>query len=77
MIRTSLDSSAGGAGEAVDAYKSLSQVEQAFRSPETTQLALSPVSVYSEDHVRGHVVLCLLAYYLERIWASRRVHSRR
>ncbi len=70
VIRTSLETSDLGAGEAVEAYKSLSQVERAFRSLKTTQLALRPVYVYSEDHVRGHVFLCLLAYYLE--WHLRR-----
>ena len=70
VIRTSLEASAISAGEAVEAYKSLSQVEQAFRSLKTTQLALRPVFVYSEDHVRGHVFLCVLAYYLE--WHLRR-----
>ena len=70
VIRTSLEASALSAGEAVEAYKSLSQVEQAFRSLKTTQLALRPVYVYSEDHVRGHVFLCVLRYYLE--WHLRR-----
>ena len=60
VIRTSLETSARGAGEALDAYKSLSQVERAFRFPKTTQLALCAVYVYSEDRVRGHVFLCLL-----------------
>ena len=49
----------------MEAYKSLSQVERAFRSLKTAQLALRPVFVYSEDHVRGQVFLCLLAYYLQ------------
>ena len=54
----------------MEAYTSLYQVEQAFRSLKTTQLALRPVFVYTEDHMRGHVFLCLLAYYLE--WHLRR-----
>ena len=70
IIRTSLEASDIGAAEAVEAYKSLSQVEWAFRSLKTAQLALRPVFVYSEDHVRGHVFLCLLAYYLQ--WHLRR-----
>ena len=70
VIRTSLEASAIGAGEAVEAYQSLAQVERAFRSLKTTQLALRPIFVYTEDHVRGHVFLCLLAYYLE--WHLRR-----
>ena len=67
IIRTSLEASEIGAEEA---YKSLSLVERAFRSLKTAQLALRPIFVYSDDHVRGHVFLCLLAYYLE--WHLRR-----
>lgn len=52
------------------AYKSLSQVERAFRCLKTTRLDIRPVFVYSEEHVRGHVFLCLLAWYLE--WHLRR-----
>ena len=70
IIRTSLEVSEIGAEDAVEAYKSLSLVERAFRSLKTAQLALRPVFVYSDDHVRGHVFLCLLAYYLE--WHLRR-----
>ncbi len=39
VIRTSLQSSALGAPEAVEAYKSLAHVERAFRSLKTAQLA--------------------------------------
>ena len=70
VIRTSLQSSALGAPEAVEAYKSLAHVERAFRSLKTGQLAGRPIFVYSEDHVRGHILLCLLAYYVE--WHLRR-----
>ncbi len=70
VIRTSLQSSALGAPEAVEAYKSLAHVERAFRSLKTAQLAVRPIFVYSEDHVRGHILLCLLAYYVE--WHLRR-----
>ena len=65
IIRTSLDEQQLGAEQTVQAYKSLARVERAFRSLKTSQLQLRPVYVYSEDHVRGHVLLCLLAYYLE------------
>ncbi len=65
IIRTSLDEQQLGAEQTVEAYKSLARVERAFRSLKTSQLQLRPVYVYSEDHVRGHVLLCLLAYYLE------------
>ena len=65
VIRTSLQSSALGAPEAVEAYKSLAHVERTFRSLKTAQLAVRPIFVYSEDHVRGHILLCMLAYYVE------------
>ena len=53
----------------MEAYKSLSGVEQAFRTSKD-HLRIRPVHVYSEDHVRGHVFLCMLAYYVE--WHMRR-----
>ena len=70
VVRTNLDAQAIDAHQAVAAYKSLSQVEQAFRCLKTTRLEVRPVFVYSEEHVRGHVLLCLLAWYLE--WHLRR-----
>ena len=70
VVRTNLDPQALDAQAAVAAYKSLSQVERAFRSLKTTRLDIRPVFVYSEEHVRGHVFLCLLAWYLG--WHLRR-----
>jgi hypothetical protein len=49
----------------VAAYKSLSHVERAFRSMKTVDLQVHPVFVYTEQHVRAHVFLCMLAYYVE------------
>ena len=69
VIRTSLDADAIGAQEAVAAYKSLARVERAFRSFKT-QLEVRPVFVYTAGHVRAHVFLCMLAYYLQ--WHLRR-----
>ncbi|MCY3770032.1 MAG: IS1634 family transposase [Gammaproteobacteria bacterium] len=65
VIRTSLPQNTLATDEAVAAYKSLSRVERAFRSIKTTMLQVRPVYVYTENHVRGHVFLCMLAYYLE------------
>ncbi|MCY4589407.1 MAG: transposase, partial [Alphaproteobacteria bacterium] len=62
VIRTSLKNIAPDA--AVEAYKSLATVERAFRIAKT-DLKIRPVWVYTEDHVRGHVFLCMLAYYVE------------
>ncbi len=69
IVRTSLEEEALGAEAAVEAYKSLAGVERAFRTSKQ-HLRIRPIHVYSEDHVRGHVFLCMLAYYVE--WHMRR-----
>ncbi len=69
VIRTSLDSASMGAVEAVEAYKSLAGVERAFRNAKS-DLRIRPVYVYSPDHVRAHVFLCMLALHVE--WHMRR-----
>jgi len=65
VIRTSLDRTQLPANAAVAAYKSLSQVERAFRSIKTVDLQVRPVFHYSASRVRAHVFLCMLAYYVE------------
>ena len=49
----------------VETYKRLSNVEQAFRSFKQVDLKVRPIYHYSEDRVRAHVFLCMLAYYVE------------
>ena len=70
VIRTSLESASLGAEAAVEAYKSLASVERAFLTMKASRLRIRPVHVYSEDHVRAHVFLCMLAYHVE--WHMRR-----
>ena len=65
VIRTSLTRKQLDANAAVAAYKSLSQVERAFRSIKTVDLPVRPVFHYSASLVRAHVFLCMLAYYVE------------
>lgn len=65
VIRTSLAKNQLDANAAVAAYKSLSQVERAFRSIKTVDLQVRPVFHYSASRVRAHVFLCMLAYYVE------------
>ena len=65
IIRTSLSREAIGIAQAVEAYKSLAQVERAFRSIKTTRLKIRPVYVYNTARVRAHVFLCMLAWYVE------------
>jgi site-specific DNA recombinase len=58
------------AAATVRAYKSLSGVEHAFRSLKTVDLELRPVFHWTAPRVRAHVLLCMLAYYLQ--WHMRR-----
>jgi hypothetical protein len=65
VIRTSLAKNQLDANAAVAAYKSLANVERAFRSMKTVDLNVRPIFHYTEQRVRAHVFLCMLAYYVE------------
>ena len=65
VIRTSVSAPQLDAGAAVAAYKSLANVERAFRSMKTVDLHVRPVFHYNAQRVRAHVFLCMLAYYVE------------
>ena len=65
VIRTSLSKDQLDAAAAVAAYKSLANVERAFRSMKTIDLHVRPVFHYNAERVRAHVLLCMLAYYVE------------
>lgn len=65
VIRTNLPKDAFSAEQAVGAYKSLSQVERAFRCLKTVDLEIRPVFHWTAPRVRAHVFLCMLAYYVE------------
>jgi transposase len=64
-VRTSLPNQTLEDAETVKAYKSLSQVERAFRCLKTVDLHVRPIHHWLEERVRAHVFLCMLAYYLE------------
>ena len=65
VIRTSVKAEILSAPSTVRTYKSLSQVEQAFRSYKTMDLKVRPIYHHLENRVRAHVFLCMLAYYVE------------
>ena len=65
ILRTSVSEKILDAPETVRAYKSLSQVEQAFRSYKTMDLKVRPIYHRLEDRVKTHIFLCMLAYYVE------------
>ena len=53
------------ATQTVRAYKNLSKVERAFRSLKSVDLKVRPLHHRRADGVRAHVLLCMLAYYVE------------
>jgi len=65
VIRTSEAPRDLGAEDAVRAYKSLGQVEQAFRCIKSLDLRIRPIHHRTVDHVKAHIFLCMLAYYIE------------
>jgi hypothetical protein len=70
VVRTNLPAEHSDAAATVRAYKSLNGVEHAFRSLKTVDLELRPVFHWTASRVRAHILLCMLAYYLQ--WHMRR-----
>jgi hypothetical protein len=65
IIRTSVPAAQMDASECVRNYKSLANVERAFRSLKTIDLKVRPIHHRTADRVRAHILLCMLAYYVE------------
>jgi transposase len=65
VVRTSLPEQTLGDADTVRSYKSLARVERVFRCIKTVDLRVRPVYHWLEGRVRAHVLLCMLAYYLE------------
>ncbi len=73
IIRTSVSTQQMQASDCVRNYKALANVERAFRSLKTVDLRVRPIHHRTADRVRAHILLCMLAYYVEwhllRAWA--------
>lgn len=65
IIRTSVLASEMAAADCVRNYKSLANVERAFRSLKTVDLKVRPIHHRLADRVRSHIFLCMLSYYVE------------
>jgi hypothetical protein len=65
VLRTDLRPETLDATATVRAYKDLATVERAFRSLKTVDLEVRPIHHRRAQRVRAHVLLCMLAYYLE------------
>jgi transposase len=65
VIRTSLPATRMSAPDCVRSYKSLSRVERAFRTLKSVDLKIRPIHHRLAERVRAHLLLCMLAYYVE------------
>jgi hypothetical protein len=65
VLRTSAPAAHLDATASVLAYKSLAQVEHAFRCLKSEDLEVRPVHHRLAGRVRAHVFLCMLAYYVQ------------
>jgi transposase len=65
IIRTSVPEAKMETAECVRQYKSLAHAERAFRTLKSVDLRIRPIHHQLEDRVRAHILLCVLAYYIE------------
>jgi transposase len=72
VVRTSEPKKRLSAADTVRDYKRLAEVERAFRSLKSDDLRVRPIRHRLDDRVRAHILLCMLAYYvqwhLKRAW---------
>ena len=65
VVRTSVRMESASAEQTVRYYKELSNVERAFRSMKSVDLKVRPIHHHLADRVKAHVLLCMLAWYVE------------
>ncbi|MBV8315153.1 MAG: IS1634 family transposase [Planctomycetaceae bacterium] len=65
VIRTSEPAARLSAADGVRSDKRLALVEQAFRCLKGIDLLVRPIHHRTAERVRAHILLCLLAYYVE------------
>lgn len=66
VLKTDLPATEDSARVIHQRYKDLAQVEWAFRTFKRGHLEIRPTFVQSEESTRGHVLVIMLAYLLER-----------
>ena len=65
IIRTDVSAERMTTDQVVQTYKSLGDVERAFRNLKTVQIEIRPVCHKKDDRIRAHVFLCMLSYYVQ------------
>jgi transposase len=62
VLRTNVPAEAINTANAESDYKSLAQVERAFRGIKAIDLEIRPIYHCTSPRVRAHVLLCTLSY---------------
>jgi hypothetical protein len=70
VIRTSEPEERLSSDQVIRNYKNLSQVERVFKTFKGIDLLVRPIWHRTPDHVKAHIFLCMLAYYVE--WHMRK-----
>ncbi len=65
VIKTDASKSIINKDETVDCYRNLQKVEQAFKNMKTILLELRPVYHKTDERIKAHVFIVMLAYYLQ------------
>lgn len=69
IVTTNIENPDVNKEEIVSRYKSLSKVEQLFRTMKTTEIMVRPIRRWNPQRVKGHLFVCMLAYLI--IWHLR------
>jgi transposase len=70
IIRTSEPEESISAEDTVRQYKNLSRIEHIYRTVKGLDILIRPIRHRTEEHVRAHIFLCMLAYNVE--WHMRK-----
>lgn len=65
VIRTCEPVTRLSAEDTVRSYKGLAQVERAFRCLKGVDVRVRPIYHHTADHVRAHIFLCMLTFYVD------------
>ena len=66
VVRTNVPEERMSAAAAVETCKRLGRVERAFRTMKASDLQVRPIRHRLEPRVRAHLLICMLAYYVEK-----------
>ena len=70
IVRTSETQESISTEDTVRKYKNLSRIEQIYRTVKGIDILIRPIRHRTEKHVRAHISLCMLCYYVE--WHMRK-----